>query len=226
MNTHSAVQTNSVAVAYSGGLDSAALVASFARQDREVWPMYVRCGLVWEEDELSFGRRFLDAFNHPRVMPLCVFHLPLTDLYEESHWSLTGIDVPAAGTLDEDVYLPGRNLLLLAKPAVACVRQGIGELAMASLAANPFADAQPEFMRKFMEMIRASFGKSPRITQPFAQLSKADVLRQAGDAPLHFALSCLRPLAGQHCGTCNKCAERKAAFDAAEVTDATVYATP
>jgi 7-cyano-7-deazaguanine synthase len=64
-----------------------------------------------------------------------------------------------------------------------------------------------------------------RITQPFSQLSKADVLRQSHGAPLEFALSCIRPRGLQHCGACNKCAERKAAFRAAEVPDPTDYVT-
>ncbi len=185
--------------------------------------MYVRGGLFWEEEELEFARRFLDELAHTGVQPLRVFDVPLRDLYGD-HWSLTGQEVPAAGTPDEDVYLPGRNPLLLLKPAIACVRFGIGELALATLAANPFSDATPEFLDEFSAMIAHACGGQVRITQPYAHLQKHEVLQRAPLAPLHLALSCLQPVKGKHCGACNKCGERRAAFHVAAMPDKTVYA--
>ena len=42
--------------------------------------------------------------------------------------------------------------------------------------------------------------------------------------PLGETFSCLRPVGGRHCGRCNKCAERRAGFGAAGMTDPTEYA--
>jgi 7-cyano-7-deazaguanine synthase len=42
--------------------------------------------------------------------------------------------------------------------------------------------------------------------------------------PLELTFSCLRPADQLHCGACNKCAERQAAFQAAGMRDGTRYA--
>src|SRR5881227_1200317 len=108
-----------VAVLVSGGLDSAVLLAEAVRLHPAVHPLYVRFGLAWEEAELAHLRRFVEALGaltQPRspLQPLVVLDMPAGDLYGE-HWSITGQGVPAAGTPDDAVFLPGRNVLLLAK---------------------------------------------------------------------------------------------------------------
>ena len=65
--------------------------------------------------------------------------LPLADIYGD-HWSITGRNIPVAGTSDEAVYLPGRNAILIIKAALWCQLHGIKELALATLASNPFKD--------------------------------------------------------------------------------------
>ncbi|MCD4728936.1 MAG: 7-cyano-7-deazaguanine synthase, partial [Pirellulales bacterium] len=42
--------------------------------------------------------------------------------------------------------------------------------------------------------------------------------------PLELTFSCLSPVAGLHCGRCNKCAERQEAFRSLEMHDPTRYA--
>ena len=48
---------------------------------------------------------------------LTVLEEPLRDIYDP-HWSTGADDVPDAGTPDEAVYLPGRNVLLTVKASV------------------------------------------------------------------------------------------------------------
>ena len=48
-------------------------------------------------------------------------------------------------TPDEDVYLPGRNIVLLGKAGVYCASAKIERLVLGTLAHNPFPDATPEF---------------------------------------------------------------------------------
>ena len=66
--------------------------------------------------------------------------------------------VPAAGTPDEDVYLPGRNVLLLSKSLLWCHLHGVPEVAMAPLAANPFPDATPEFFETSRGAVNRAVG--------------------------------------------------------------------
>jgi 7-cyano-7-deazaguanine synthase len=41
--------------------------------------------------------------------------------------------------------------------------------------------------------------------------------------PLELTFSCIRPAGERHCGSCNKCAERRQAFASAGLKDPTDY---
>jgi len=217
--------TRPLAVLVSGGLDSAVLLAEAARTYPAVHPLYVRVGSFWEATEEDHLRHFLAAVSSHALRPLVVLDQPVTDLYG-SHWSLTGRDVPADDTPDEAVFLPGRNVLLFAKPLLWCLLNEVPELATAPLASNPFPDATPEFYDGFAQLVGTAVGGSVRVLRPYADLGlhKADVLRRGAGLPLELTFSCLRPVHGRHCGRCNKCAERRAGFRAAGRPDPTTYA--
>lgn len=211
-----------VGILLSGGLDSSILLGSLLESGRRVQPFYIRTDVVWAAAELAAIRRFLEAVDAPGLEDLQVFDLPLADLYQD-HWSVSGFDTPDETTPDEAVFLPGRNALLAIKPLVWCQAHGIEELALAVLAGNPFADAQPEFFERFNAAMTLGGGQSVRITRPFATLGKPEVLRLGRHLPLEHTFSCISPRDGQHCGRCNKCAERRAAFDILGLSDPTTY---
>jgi 7-cyano-7-deazaguanine synthase len=212
-----------LAVLASGGLDSAVLLGEAARAYPAVHPLYVAAGLHWEPAERAHLGRFLAALGGPSVRPLHVLELPVADLYGP-HWSLTGEGVPGADTPDDAVFLPGRNVLLLAKALVWCHLNGVPELATAPLGSNPFPDATAEFFDSFAAEVSSAVGGRVRVLRPYAQLHKLDVLRRGRGLPLGETFSCLRPIGGLHCGRCNKCAERKLGFAQAGMDDPTRYA--
>jgi 7-cyano-7-deazaguanine synthase len=211
-----------LAVLVSGGLDSAILVGDSLRQGRAVQPLYVRCGLHWEEVEMQHLRQFLRTLASPRLKPLHVLHQPVADLYD-AHWSLTGCGVPGADTPDEAVFLPGRNVLLLAKAILWCHLHGVAEVALAPLESNPFPDATPAFFAAFQAVVNQAVEGRVRVSQPYLGLHKVEVLRRGRDLPLQWTFSCIRPAQGRHCGRCNKCAERRKAFADACLSDPTPY---
>jgi 7-cyano-7-deazaguanine synthase len=214
-----------LAVLTSGGLDSAILLAELATNAAtpRVVPIYVRCGLFWEAAEEKALRAFVAALPAGRLDELKVFDLPLQEVYG-SHWSATGHATPDHETPDEAVYLPGRNLLLLAQPAVWCHLQGIETIALGHLGGNPFLDSTEEFFQLYAAAINRALDGRLRIVQPYRAMSKTDVLRRGATFPLRLTWSCLNPADGQHCGGCNKCAERQRAFREARMDDPTVYA--
>jgi 7-cyano-7-deazaguanine synthase len=212
-----------LAVLASGGLDSAILLAEAARAYPAVFPLYVRTGLHWEAVERQYLDRFLAAIRTPALRPLVVLDQPVGDVYG-AHWSVSGQGVPGADTPDEAVFLPGRNVLLLAKPLIWCHLNGVPEVATAPLGSNPFPDATPEFFDSFAAIVSRALGGSVRVLRPYAALHKPEVLRRGRGLPLEHTFSCIRPVGGLHCGACNKCAERRAGFRDAGLEDPTAYA--
>jgi 7-cyano-7-deazaguanine synthase len=223
-----AASANRCAVLFSGGLDSAVLAAEAATRG-SVHVLYVSVGFAWEAEEQAMAARlFARAPFAGAVDPPVHLHFDMRDVFPPSHWAVRG-EPPAFDTPDEDVYLDGRNVILLSKAAVYMVRavdkpQRI-TLLLGTLAGNPFPDATPAF---FDTMSRAlSLGLDARIAidAPFSARDKADVIRKgiALGVPLELTLSCMQPKDGLHCGKCSKCRERRDAFREAGVEDPTSY---
>ncbi|MBF8301712.1 MAG: queC 2 [Acidobacteria bacterium] len=162
------------AVLLSAGLDSAVLAAAEARSG-EVHPIYVSTGLAWERGELAALDRLLATapFGH-NVARLARLSFTVEDLYPASHWALRG-EPPAFDTPDEDVYLAGRNVMLLSKAAIYCARHGIGRIALGPLAGNPFPDATPQFFETMARALSLGLAHTLVVEAPFASMNKGDV---------------------------------------------------
>jgi 7-cyano-7-deazaguanine synthase len=160
---------------------------------------------------------------------------------------------PAFDTPDEDVYLDGRNVILVSKAAVymaraasaptpARLRRGPAvarrakagtaaapghttHVLLGTLAGNPFPDATSAFFAAMSRALSLGLGTPLAIEAPFAALHKADVIRKGIElgVPLALTLSCMQPKDGLHCGRCSKCRERRDAFREAGVDDPTAY---
>ncbi|HWF84002.1 MAG TPA: 7-cyano-7-deazaguanine synthase [Vicinamibacterales bacterium] len=243
-------QITRCAVLLSGGLDSAVLLADEATRS-EVQPIYVSAGLAWEAAERAMVDQLLaSAALRGRVAPLVALSVDMRDVYAKTHWAITGRP-PAYDTPDEDVYLHGRNIVLLGKAGVFCAAAHIERLVMGTLAHNPFPDATPAFRSAMTQALSLGLAHTLRIDAPYAEVSKAEVIRKgiALGVPFDLTLSCMNPGTGLHtstgdgprygtgdgsvygdpspvpvhCGTCSKCRERHNAFIEAGLSDPTEY---
>ncbi|MGQ0645818.1 MAG: 7-cyano-7-deazaguanine synthase [Elusimicrobiota bacterium] len=203
-----------VCVLASGGADSAVLLARAARGGGDVYPLFIRCGLAWEEAELHWLKKFLAATARPGLKPLTVLPLNLRRLYGSSHWSLSGRGAPGYRSRDEEVYLPGRNALLLSHSAVFCSLRDVRTILLGTLKGNPFPDASTAFFRHMAAALSAALNFPLSIRAPFSRLSKKQVLALGRGLPWELTFSCLKPRGVRPCGRCNKCAERDKAFRA------------
>jgi 7-cyano-7-deazaguanine synthase len=214
------------AVLLSAGLDSAVLAAAEART-AQVHPIYVNAGLAWEPQERQALERLLRAAPFAgHVAPVVELTFTVADVYPATHWALRG-EPPAFDTPDEDVYLTGRNVVLLSKAAIYCAQHGIPRIAIGPLAGNPFPDATSEFFQAMARALSLGLAHGLEIAAPFATMHKADVVKlgAALGVPLELTLSCMNPKGGKHCGQCSKCRERRDAFVEAGIADPTEYAT-
>jgi 7-cyano-7-deazaguanine synthase len=219
---------NHSAVLFSGGLDSAVLVAD-AMREGPVRAIYVGVGFAWESEERAMAARL---FARPpfagKIDPPADLRLDMRDVFPETHWAVRG-EPPGFDTPDEDVYLDGRNVILLSKAAIYMATQRIGRVLLGPLAGNPFPDATPEFFAAMSRALSLGLGTAIVIEAPFASLHKAEVIRKGIElgVPLELTLSCMQPRDGLHCGRCSKCRERRDGFREAGVEDPTAYrATP
>jgi 7-cyano-7-deazaguanine synthase len=211
---------------FSGGLDSAVLLAMELVDHSPVYPIHVRSGLAWEDAEARAIARLLAAPPFAgRVQPVTTLTVDMRDVYPGTHWAIQG-KPPAYDTPDEDVYLEGRNIVLIAKAAVWCARQKVGRLALGPLAGNPFPDATPEFFATMARAMSLGLAHPFSVVAPLTTMHKEDVIKRGVElgVPLELSLSCMNPVNDRHCGQCSKCRERQDAFRGAGVEDRTVYA--
>jgi 7-cyano-7-deazaguanine synthase len=223
-----------ISVLFSGGLDSAVLVAEAAAstaaspgqaRDTRVVPIYISVGFAWEDEERAMARRLFAAppFDGA-VEPMVELRFDMRDIFPATHWAVRG-EPPAFDTPDEDVYLDGRNVILLSKAAVYMSRHDMSRVLIGPLAGNPFPDATPSFFAAMARALSLGLAHPIAIEAPFAALHKSDVIRKGVElgVPLELTLSCMQPKDGLHCGRCSKCRERRDAFRDAGVADPTPY---
>ncbi len=223
------------AVLFSAGLDSAVLVADQAQRGR-VHPLYVSVGLAWEAAEVAMAERLLAASPYDgHVGALQHLTFTMLDVYPPTHWAIRGTP-PAYDTPDEDVYLTGRNLVLLAKAGTWCAQHRVPRVVLGPLAGNPFPDARPEFFSAMADALSLGLDWNVEVAAPYRDLHKAQVIRRGVelDVPFELTLSCMNPVERAasgasgapflHCGACSKCRERRDAFQAAGAVDPTPYA--
>ncbi len=223
----SSVNRSGAVVLLSGGLDSAVMTGMALRNGAEVWPLFVRQGLIWERGELAATRNFLAGLkkSFPRQLrPLSVSRMDAPKNFS-ARWAVDAdVEPPDVTAPDETVYLPGRNLALLTVAASLARAVGVGRLQLGILAGNPFPDAKMAFFRAFENAAERAMEWRVRVETPLARMRKTEVLIRGEGLKLERTLSCIRPVGRIHCGACAKCAERWNAFLKAGIPDPTRYA--
>lgn len=148
----------------------------------------------------------------------------------------TGRD-PGAMTDIPVTYVPARNTVFLALALGWAEVLGAEDLFIGvnALDYSGYPDCRPEYIEAFERMANLATkagveGKSRfRVHTPLIALSKAEIVRQAADLGVEFALtwSCYDPRPGQRpCGVCDACILRRKGFAEAGLVDPLVTPEP
>jgi 7-cyano-7-deazaguanine synthase in queuosine biosynthesis len=208
-----------------GGIESTLLVKQLLAAGAAVIPVHVRCGLLWEECEARYIRRFCRANACPLLAPLLEIDRPCAELLG-GHWGLTRTGIPRAGEPASRLEIPERNWTLLCTVAPRFARWPELHLVMGTTADNSYSDGTRAFFDGCERTLSEQLGRPVRIRTPLIRDDKSAVIRQADRETLALSFSCIDPQGELHCGRCYKCGRRRAAFRKAGVEDPTVYAGP
>ena len=215
--------TPTVAVLLGGGVESTLLVERYLDDGREVVPVHIHCGLIWDDVESEFCRRFCRGLVRPNLASLIEVHLSLRETLGE-HWATTGRNVPLAGAPSADLEIPLRNLTLLTFAWHAVRNLGAVSLALGTTSDNNYRDGSREYFDRCEQVLSLEADRPVSILTPFITWDKQRVIRESRATTLEASFSCVHPQAGRHCGRCIKCGKRQASFQEAGVPDLTHYA--
>jgi 7-cyano-7-deazaguanine synthase len=218
-----------VVCAFSGGLDSTVLAASYKESDFDLVLVSVDYGQRHVK-ELQAAVEIAATLKARHIL------LPmgcLRDALAGSSLTSADVAVPDGHYTDESMkatVVPNRNAILLSICWGVAVSVGAETVATGVHSGDHpiYPDCRPEFIGVLEHALRlGTAGLTPKpigLAAPFSQWTKAHIVKHGASilAPLRMTWSCYKG-GERHCGTCGTCVERKEAFKLAGVHDPTEY---
>jgi 7-cyano-7-deazaguanine synthase len=215
-------------VLLSGGLDSTTLL-HYVRQDiagEDICALAMVYGQrhvrELEMAEWQAGAAGVGEYREVDISFLADMLAGSSSLVDES------IDVPELSEIEaEDLeqpvtYVPNRNMILLSLAAARAEAWGADRVFYGAQAQDRYGywDCTVDFVDKINDVLRLNRKNAVEIVAPFAELSKAELLRIGLDLGVDYGRtwSCYRGGA-MPCGVCPTCVERSAAFAEVGVRD-------
>lgn len=203
-------QTSVAVLLASGGLDSTTLAYSLLSKKIDFIPLFVNYGQHSREVELSSLRAVLPGELKERIAVVDV-----SSVYNGSQSRLLiEPNLWKERVVDEDLFLPHRNLLLLSIGAAFAETRGIHDVYAAFIETHraPGRDCCVPFFDEVDRIMRQSGDVSIKL--PFQGMSKIEVARLGVSlgAPIGQTFSCLAA-SEIPCGACPNCVDRLRALD-------------
>lgn len=179
--------TMGVDVLLSGGIDSAALMAFYLRQDFDVQALFVDFGQAAAKQELNAARSLCKYYS----IPLSVFT------------ARCGRSFPAG-------EIPGRNAFLIFAAMLACERRP-GIIAVGIHEGSPYYDCSEGFLKSVQTIVDGYTAGSIKIAAPFLKWNKVMIWEfcKESELPVDLTYSCERG-GTRPCRTCLSCKDREA----------------
>ena len=214
---------NKVCVLISGP-DSYAMLYKLSKKFSDLYPLYIKFGMLWEKAELYWVKIFLKQIKIKGVKKLKVVNFNLNDIIG-NHWSISGKNFPRTYKHGIGVnYIPGRNIILLSIASLYASKNNIENIALGVISEI----MHPDSTKKFFSLMERTLNKGLKnkkvhIITPFLGKRKEDIIKKYKNIPFNFGFSCINPIGLYHCGYCHKCKERKGYFKKAGIIDKIIY---
>jgi len=189
----------SMVLLVSGGLDST-LMAVLAKEERlKLYPLFIDYGQRARRREWLTCRRVFKRMRLPEPVRMNLIGF--------------GKIIPSGLTntklrLNEDAYLPGRNLLFLLAAGSYAYTNNCSAIAIGLLNDKHqlFPDQTKEFLRQTKQLFASAFGRKIKIVTPLMRFGKKDVVSIAKRKKISGTYSCH---SGRElpCGKCISCLE-------------------
>lgn len=183
----------------SGGIDSTLMSLMAQEECIKLFPLFIDYGQLGAAKEWEACKRLHARYGLPEVTRM--------DMSGFGKTIPSGITDPHL-RINEDAFLPGRNLLFVLAGAAYAFRVQASSVAIGLL--NPahhlFPDQTREFVQSCEAMIETAIGKRIRVLAPLIELSKSDVLAMARARGLSGTYSC-HAGGDTPCGSCVACVE-------------------
>ncbi len=214
-------QTKNCVVVLSGGPDSTVVAYWARKQGYAINCLSFKYGQIAEKETqqaaLIAGK--LDApIKIIDMSSLCEIFKGVTSLCDRN--------IALTSQFSAPIVVPFRNAIFLS--VAVSYAAGIGAThifygAHGSDAAN-YPDCRPDFYKSLEETAWLGTEKTIQIQAPFCGISKAELLTVGANLGVPFELTWSCYLDGEkHCGKCESCVNRKAAFKESWVADPTEY---
>ncbi len=211
-------------VLFSGGLDSSVCLGLAVQKygPDEVLALSVSYGQKHSK-ELEASEKVASYYGVKRIT------LDLGEIFKDSNCSLLGSsteEIPhedyaeqlkKTGGSPVSTYVPFRNGLFLSSAAAVALSNGCSEIFYGAhaddAAGNAYPDTSAAFNKAMADAVYIGSGNELKITAPFIDKTKADVVAIGNDMGVPFGLtwSCYEGH-DKACGVCGTCRDRLEAF--------------
>jgi len=183
----------------SGGFDSTLMSLMAQEEGMALFPLFLDYGQLGAVKEWEACKLLHENYGLPEVM-----RMNLQGFGKAIPSGLTDSNL----RINEDAFLPGRNLLFILVGAAYAYKVGAHSVALGLL--DPSDHLFPDQTKKFIEdaehVIETTMGKRINIRTPLIDFSKSDVLAMARARGLQGTYSC-HAGGDKPCGVCVACVE-------------------
>lgn len=218
-------------VLFSGGLDSGVLATELMSAGERVLGLTAKYGTRHNRHEQLAVDRLKDYFaaRYPGAFEVRRYDLEGALVHAKGPMFGDG-DLPTAHfEADEQkaTVVPGRNLVLIAVAASLAESVGAKRVVLGTHKGDwhVYPDCRPAFLVNVAAALQQGTDFNIRLSYPYHNLSKADVVARGMDLsfPFHLTRTCYSDWSTA-CGVCGSCQERLHAFKSLGIIDPLPYA--